>query len=428
MTASLRQPLSLPRRAAPRLLLAGCALAALAACSNMDADLRGFGKLGFDTSSAARSATAARPEPDSRGVISYPNFQVAVARRGDTVATVATRAGVNAEELARYNAISSNTPLNKGEVLALPRRVAEPVATAQALPTATAPTATGTGTERIDITSLASSAIDRAAASSPAPATPSATTAAPAPTKTAAAPVAAKPATGMQPASAEPVRHKVARGETAYTIARYYNVSAKALAEWNGLPADLSVREGQYLLIPVATAGAAPASASTVTPPGAASPTPEPPSASKPLPAESPVKASTPVDTSGVPDLGATRTAASSGAQLVMPVGGSIIRPYVKGKNDGIDIAAAAGTAIKAADAGTVAAITKDTEQVPILVLRHANGLLTVYANIDGIAVKKGDTVKRGQAIAKIRAGEPAFVHFEVRKGYDSVDPVPYLQ
>ena len=47
MTASLRQPLSLPRRAAPRLLLAGCALAALAACSNMDADLRGFGKLGF---------------------------------------------------------------------------------------------------------------------------------------------------------------------------------------------------------------------------------------------------------------------------------------------------------------------------------------------------------------------------------------------
>lgn len=419
MTAPLRQTLSLPRRAAPRLLLAGCALAALAACSDMDADLRGFGKLGFDTSTAARSATAARPEPDSRGVISYPNFQVAVARRGDTVATVATRVGVNAEELARHNAISSNTPLNRGEVLALPRRVAEPVATAA---TTAAATATGAGAERIDITSLASSAIDRAAANG-------STAAAPAkPAPASAAPTPAKPATGMQPASAEPVRHKVARGETAYSIARYYNVSAKALAEWNGLPADLSVREGQYLLIPVAATGTQTASAAAVTPPGAASPTPEPPSASKPLPAESPVKASTPVDTSGVPNLGATRTAASATSPLEMPVAGSIIRPYVKGKNDGVDIKATAGTPIRAAEAGTVAAITKDTEQVPILVLRHANGLLTVYANIDGIAVKKGDTVKRGQAIAKLRAGEPAFVHFEVRKGYDSVDPMPYLQ
>lgn len=422
MTAPLRQTLSLPRRAAPRLLLAGCALAALAACSDMDADLRGFGKLGFDTSTAARSATAARPEPDSRGVISYPNFQVAVARRGDTVATVATRVGVNAEELARHNAISSNTPLNRGEVLALPRRVAEPVATAATTAAAPVATATGAGAERIDITSLASSAIDRAAANG----STAAATAKPAPAS--AAPTPAKPATGMQPASAEPVRHKVARGETAYSIARYYNVSAKALAEWNGLPADLSVREGQYLLIPVAATGTQTAGAAAVTPPGAASPTPEPPSASKPLPAESPVKASTPVDTSGVPNLGATRTAASATSQLEMPVAGSIIRPYVKGKNDGVDIKATAGTPIRAAEAGTVAAITKDTEQVPILVLRHANGLLTVYANIDGIAVKKGDTVKRGQAIAKLRAGEPAFVHFEVRKGYDSVDPMPYLQ
>ena len=41
------------------------------------------------------------------------------------------------------------------------------------------------------------------------------------------------------------------RGETAYTIARLYNVSAKSLAEWNGLGPDLAVREGQYLLIPV---------------------------------------------------------------------------------------------------------------------------------------------------------------------------------
>lgn len=419
------------------LMLAGSTLIALAACDEsgrFDADLRNFGKVGLDTSAAARQATTARPEPDSRGVISYPNYQVAVARRGDSVTDVAGRIGVDAGELARYNALAADTKLNKGEVLALPRRVAEPAAPASAM---AAPAASGTtGTERIDITSLASSAIDRAAASQPAPAT---TAAAPAPAASPAKPAtsssapaasaapAAKPASGMQPAASEPIRHKVARGETAYSIARYYNVSAKALAEWNGLTGDLSVREGQYLLIPVAS-GTPPKTLEQVTQPGQGSPTPEPPSAATPLPAETPPKAGTPVDKSAAPNLGANRTAASAGGRFAMPVGGAIIRPYVKGKNDGVDISAGAGTPVVAAEAGTVAAITKDTEQVPILVLRHADGLLTVYANIDAIAVKKGDTVKRGQALAKVRAGDPGFVHFEVRKGYDSVDPMPYLE
>lgn len=401
-----------------RLLFAGCALVALSACDDtgkFDFDLRNFGKAGLDTSEAARQATATRPAPDARGVISYPNYQVAVANRGDTVASVAARVGVDAGELARYNAVAADATLGKGEVLALPRRVAEPAA---------APTTPGAmGAEQIDITSLASSAIDRAQASQPAPAsTGTVQTAAIAPAP------GTKPATGTQPASAEPIRHKVARGETAYSIARYYNVSAKSLAEWNGLPSDLSVREGQYLLIPVASASPPKAGSAATTQPGQGSPTPEPPSAAKPLPSENPPKASAPVDKSAAPNLGASRTAASGSAKFVMPVSGAVIRPYVKGKNDGVDLAAAPGTAVKAADAGTVAAITKDTEQVPILVLRHEGGLLTVYANIDGIAVKKGDSVKRGQSIAKVRAGDQGFLHFEVRKGYDSVDPMPFLE
>ena len=406
-----------PARQFPRLLLAGCALAALTACSNgpFDPDLRRFGQIGLDTSEAARQATAPRPEPDSRGVISYPNYQVAVARRGDTVASVASRVGVDAGELAKYNAVTPGGSLNKGEVLALPRRVSEPAAS-------TAVASAPTGSEKIDITTLASGAIDRAEANRPAQ-----TSAASKTTTTSPSP-AAKPATGMQPAASEPVRHKVARGETAYSIARYYNVPAKSLAEWNGLPADMSVREGQYLLIPVASGTPPKVAATEVTQPGAGSPTPEPPSAAKPLPAENPPKASAPVDKSAAPDLGANRTAASGGSKLAMPVAGSIIRPYVKGKYDGVDISAAPGTAVQAAEAGTVLLISRDTDNVYFLAIKHANDLVTVYANIDGISVQKGDTVKRGQAIAKIRAGEPAFVHFEVRKGYDSVDPVPYLQ
>jgi murein DD-endopeptidase MepM/ murein hydrolase activator NlpD len=36
--------------------------------------------------------------------------------------------------------------------------------------------------------------------------------------------------------------------------------------------------------------------------------------------------------------------------------------------------------------------------------------------------------VKKGQTIGKVRGSDPAFVHFEVRKGVDSLDPLPYIQ
>ncbi len=409
-----------------RMLVLTTAMAGLAGCTslkNFDWDMRRGGAT-LDTSDAARAATANRPAPDGRGVISYPGYQVALARRGDTVGSVAARVGLDVAELARYNALKPDGALRDGEVLALPRRVSEPapVATAGAGAIVGAPI----GTQGINVTSIASGAIDKAAAP----------------------PAASQPAgwqKGAEAASkapgAEPVRHKVARGETAFIIARAYNVSARALADWNGLDADMTVREGQYLLIPTSVPNAAPPAAAAVAAvpaPGAGSPTPVPPSASKPLPEKdetvpagaASAAASTapkPQGTPPSPDLGENRTAASA-SKFAMPVGGNIIRGYEKKKNDGVDIAANPGTNVAAASDGTVAAITKDTEGVPILVIRHADNLLTVYAGIDAITVAKGATVKRGQAIAKVRAGTPSFLHFEVRKGFESVDPMPYLQ
>ena len=109
------------------------------------------------------------------------------------------------------------------------------------------------------------------------------------------------------------------------------------------------------------------------------------------------------------------------------PVLGSIIRGYSKGKNDGINIKAADGAPVKAAETGTVAAITKSAEGVPIVVVRHPDNLLTVYANVTAVSVAKGARVARGQQIAKLRSGDESYVHFEVRNGFDSVDPTPYL-
>ena len=108
-----------------------------------------------------------------------------------------------------------------------------------------------------------------------------------------------------------------------------------------------------------------------------------------------------------------------------MPASGSIIRTYKKGTNEGIDIAAAPGSPVKAASGGTVAAVTRDTDGVPIVVVRHDDGLMTVYAGVDKLSVNKGDSVSRGQSIGAARSS--GVLHFEVRKGFDSVDPEGYL-
>ncbi len=60
-----------------RVLMAGVALAALAACEGFDSDMRDIGD-GFDTTRAVQDLPG-RPRPDDRGVISYPNYQVVVA-------------------------------------------------------------------------------------------------------------------------------------------------------------------------------------------------------------------------------------------------------------------------------------------------------------------------------------------------------------
>lgn len=383
-----------------RLWAATAVLALLAGCSEpLDFDLRGNAG-GFSTAEAARSvSTADRPDPDARGIISYPSYQVAVARRGDTVADVAVRIGLPPEELARYNGVQPSDPLRQGEVIALPRRVSEPPA----------------GTPgSIDIATLAGSAIDAAPNTTPSPSaveTAPLEPAQPAPTP---------------PERVEPIRHKVERGETAYTLSRLYQVPIKALAEWNGLGPDFTIREGQYLLIPVkdqpAPRRAVPQT--DVTPPGSGSPTPTPPSATEPLPDEK-IAAKPPEP----PKVSVGQPSAGSGAAMAMPVsGGKIIRAYAKGRNEGIDISGAAGTPVVAADSGTVAAITEDADQVPIVVIRHDANLLTVYANVAEIAVSKGDRIKRGQTLANLRSGDEAYLHFEVRDGFESVDPAPYLK
>lgn len=232
---------------------------------------------------------------------------------------------------------------------------------------------------------------------------------------------AAAPATATA-APATPARtHRVVAGETGWSISRKYGITPQDLAAANALDAAMTVRVGQELKIPATTA----TRVSDASIPGQGTPTPTPPSASQPLPDEKTAPSSAPVAKPATPDLGATRTAASGSGKFQMPVAGSIVRAYSKGRNDGIDLAAPAGTPVKAASGGTVAAVTRDTDGVPIVVIRHQGELMTVYAGMAALSVQKGDQVKAGQQIGT--AGNAGSIHFEVRQGYDSVNPEGYF-
>lgn len=377
-----------------RPLTACAALVLLTACSDpLDLDMRGEMGGTVDTSEAAQGTAASRPSPDDRGVVSYPTYQVAIARRGDTLDTLAQRVGLPADELGRYNGIRPADPLRRGEIVALPRSVGG----GNGMAPASAPGA-------VDVSTLATGAIESAPA-----------TASPQPTRTGAA---------------EPVRHRVQRGETAFTVARLYGITPRSLAEMNALDEQFTLREGQVLLVPATNRATQTAAAAPATPaPGAGSPTPVPPSASKPLPPAKaePAAAPAPKPSKPVADIGQAE-AAPANARMRMPVQGSIIREYAKGRNEGIDIAVPAGTPVRAAASGQVAAITRNTDDVTIVVIRHPDEVLSIYTHIADLTVVKGDAVSAGQTIGQVKAGDPAFLHFEVRKGFDSVDPMSYLR
>ena len=358
--------------------------------SKLDLDLRNNN---YDTSRAAQAVLEKRPKPDNRGIISYPNYQVAIARFGDTLTSIGERIGVDSKPLANYNGLTENERLRTGEVIALPKRVTDLGNDTRSGQTATS----------VDVTMIAQSALDE-----PETAKPSIL-----PTQT--------------PEILEPIRHKVKRGETAFTVSRLYNVTIRSLSDWNALDSDFSIREGQYLLIPLAnTVRPTKSKVVKTEKPGVGSLVTAPPSAKTPLPQK---EKSAVMESKPKPKVPIVETPA--GGILAYPVSGKIIREYVKNKNDGIVFSAQEGSTVISAGNGTVAAITTNVDNILIVVIdhiEHKSKLLTVYVNVDDLSVGKGSVVTRGQSIGKVGKGDPPYLHFEVREGFESVDPMDYLK
>ena len=358
--------------------------------NNLDFDLRGNE---YDTSDAVRKAMKTRPLPDNRGIISYATYEVAVARKGDTIKSIAGRLGLDPKSVASYNGMSSLERLNEGQLISLPNRVVSKEFQLNSPPS---------NKKEISVTELASTAIKNATNKNK---------------------VINK---GTLKQENEPIRHKVSRGETAFTISRLYNVSIRSLADWNGLDSNYTIREGQYLLIPLPREQVTTEVAAVK--PGENSVTPSPPSSSEALPEPMSTDVSEKIPSEPKASIPSKNLEANDKGRFAFPVNGKIIRDYVKNKTDGIDISAPEGSPVIAAQKGVVAAITADTQEVPIIVLKHEGNLLTVYAGVGNVAVKEKDKVSRSQLLGKLRPGNPPFVHFEVRRGFEALDPMDFLE
>ena len=103
--------------------------------------------------------------------------------------------------------------------------------------------------------------------------------------------------------------------------------------------------------------------------------------------------------------------------------------------HDGVDIAAAEGTPVLAAAAGTVSAVEEDPLMGVTVVIDHPDGHQTTYANLQAEPkVAKGDTVSAGQilgavgATAAAEASQEPHLHFSVTKDGEPVDPQAFLE
>jgi murein DD-endopeptidase MepM/ murein hydrolase activator NlpD len=127
------------------------------------------------------------------------------------------------------------------------------------------------------------------------------------------------------------------------------------------------------------------------------------------------------------------------GGIMTWPVQGRITSPFgarinpITKKQEfhtGIDIAAKSGTAVLAANSGTIIKAAWNNSYGNMVMVDHGGGIVTLYAHNSALLVKTGDVVSKGQSIAK--AGSTGMstgphVHFEVRVNGQYKNPIDWL-
>jgi lipoprotein NlpD len=234
----------------------------------------------------------------------------------------------------------------------------------------------------------------------------------------------AAPAAPVAPATPVPQvpegHYLVKRGDTLYSIALEHGADYRDVAQWNNLDDPAKIRAGQVLR--VKPDEVKPAGGTVVgrieTRPMESRPLETKPAESKPA---APAPASAPASVPAV---------VKDSGEFMWPARGKILAGFAEPRSKGIDIDGRPGDSVVAAAAGRV---TYTGSGIPglgqLVVIRHDNGFITVYAHNRRILVKEQQSVARGQKIAEIGSSDAdrPKLHFQIRKGSAAVDPLRYL-
>lgn len=240
--------------------------------------------------------------------------------------------------------------------------------------------------------------------------------------------------------------HTIASGESLYTIARRYDVSATDIIAANNIGSPDRIVVGQSLVIPgrpdllaqrgqtqqvAAVSGSQTLTAPNGTPAANTQTATPAPAATAPQPAAQPAPQPTQVAAAPTQEPTPTATASVTSDKFRWPLSGRVITDFAASRGTGINIEAPEGTSVRAAENGEVIYVGNAVEGYGNLVLvRHDNGFVSAYAHLNTIGVVRGDTVSRGDAIGTVgmtgSVSRPQ-LHFELRKGATPVDPMPLL-
>jgi lipoprotein NlpD len=192
--------------------------------------------------------------------------------------------------------------------------------------------------------------------------------------------------------------HVVTPGETLFRIGKAYGLTYQELARANGIKDAAQIRVGQRIFIPGAT---------------------------HPLPVET-IMPAEPAPVAPVSPEPGFET-------FLWPVNGTInsgFGPRGSTFHDGIDIAAPEGTPILAIEAGEVIYSDQLRGYGNMVIVRHAGGIVSVYAHNEANLVREGQAVARGEVVARVgstgRVSGP-HLHFEIRRNNAAQDPLRYL-
>jgi len=221
------------------------------------------------------------------------------------------------------------------------------------------------------------------------------------------------PATPLEVIKSKPLHAKVHKNDTLYSIAQREGYSHHQLARWNHLRSPYVLKPGQKLRLSPPPSSLGNASIASAKPPVVA-----------PLVANN-IKVTPLVVTNN------RQTLPVKVDRWHWPAKGRVIKTYKSNEpsRKGIGIRGKLGQSVKAAAAGTVVYSGNGLINYGnLIIIKHSHSFLSAYAYNQSLLVKEGDTVKRGQSIAKMgKLESKPQLHFEIRRNGKPVNPLNYL-